>query len=74
AAAVAGAVVGCWASALVGSSLPDPIRRKFDAEIQAGSILVVIDAEREQLDAAEPSILLAGATTLPYEQTTALVR
>jgi hypothetical protein len=74
AAAVAGAVVGCWASALVGSSLPDPIRRKFDAEIQAGRILVVIDAEKEQLDAAEPSLLQAGATPLPYEQTTALVR
>jgi hypothetical protein len=51
-----------------------PIRRKFDAEIQAGSILVVIDAEKEELDAAEPSILRAGATPLPYEQTTALVR
>ena len=74
AAAVAGAVVGCWASALVGSSLPDPIRRKFDTEIQAGRILVVIDAEKEELDAAEPSILRAGATPLPYEQTTALVR
>jgi hypothetical protein len=74
AAALAGAMVGCWASALVGSSLPDPIRRKFDAEIQAGRILVVIDATKEQLDLAEPSLLQAGATSLPYEQTTALVR
>ncbi|MBF6025012.1 hypothetical protein [Lysobacter niastensis] len=74
AAAVAGAVVGCWASALVGSSLPDPIRRKFDAEIHAGRILVVIDAEKEELDAIEPDLLSAGASLLPYEQTTVLVR
>lgn len=74
AATLAGALVGCWASALVGSSLPDPIRRKFDDEIQAGRILVVVDAEREQLAEAEPALLGSGAIPLPYEQTTALVR
>ena len=52
----------------------EEIRRKFDAEIQAGNILVVIDAEREQLAVAEPALFRSGATPLPYEQTTALVR
>lgn len=67
AAAVAGALVGSWASALVGSSLPDPIRRKFDDEIQSGRILVVLDGEKPFLDSIEPQIVAAGATTLPFE-------
>lgn len=72
AAAVAGALVGSWASALVGSSLPDPIRRKFDAEIQAGRILVVLDGEKPTLDRIEPLLVNAGATPLPYESTKAM--
>lgn len=64
---VAGAVVCCLASALVGSSLPDPIRRNFHDEIEAGNILVVVDASKETLTAIEPRIVAAGATTLPYE-------
>ncbi len=72
AAAVAGALVGSWASALVGSSLPDPIRRKFDDEIQAGRILVVLDGEKPLLDSLEPRLVEAGATPLPYEASKAL--
>ena len=72
--AVAGALVGSWASALMGSSLPDPVRRKFEGEIQAGNILVVIDATKEVLASAEPSIVGAGATALPFEATTAWIR
>jgi hypothetical protein len=58
----------------MGSSLPDPVRRKFDDEIQAGNILVVIDASKEVLTSAEPAIVRAGATPLPFEATTALIR
>lgn len=72
--ALAGALMGGWASALMGSSLPDPVRRKFDDEIQAGNILVVIDASKEVLTSAEPAIVRAGATPLPFEATTALIR
>lgn len=72
--AIAGALVGGWASALMGSSLPDPVRRKFDEEIQAGKILMVIDATKEALTSAEPAITRAGATPLPFEATTALIR
>lgn len=72
--AVAGALVGSWASALMGSSLPDPVRRQFEDEIQAGNILVVIDATKEALVSAEPAIVGAGALLLPFEATTALIR
>ncbi|MBU8975786.1 MULTISPECIES: hypothetical protein [unclassified Lysobacter] len=72
AAAVAGALVGSWASALVGSSLPDPIRRKFDEEIQAGRILVVLDGDKEFLDGIESQLATAGAVHLPYESTKAM--
>ncbi|HEY1141356.1 MAG TPA: hypothetical protein VGE88_14310 [Lysobacter sp.] len=72
AAAVAGALVGSWASALVGSSLPDPIRRKFDDEIQAGRILVVLDGDKDVLDRTENIITAAGGTHLPYEASKAM--
>ena len=39
-----GAILGAWSSALVGASVPDPIRRKFEDEIQAGRTLLVIDS------------------------------
>jgi hypothetical protein len=40
-----GAVIGAWTQAIVGSGLPDPIREKFDDEIQAGRILLVVDGD-----------------------------
>lgn len=69
AATAAGAMVGCWASALMGSALPDPIRRKFDAHIQQGRILVVIDGDRDLLRQAEARVLrdAAGAELLPFD-------
>lgn len=72
AAAMAGAMVGGWASALAGSSLPDPIRRKFHDEIQAGRILVVVDGSKELLDGATAVIERAGARLLPFEAPKAL--
>lgn len=72
--ALAGALVGGWSSALMGSSLPDPVRQRFDEQIQAGNILVVLDASRDLLMAAEPELERAGAVVLPYEATTAFIR
>jgi hypothetical protein len=69
---LAGAMIGCWSSALVGASLPDPIRRKFESEISAGNILVVVDGEPGELSAAEPQMVRAGGTPLPYESASAL--
>lgn len=67
-----GAAVGTWASALVGASLPDPIRRRFEDEIEAGRILIVIDGEGEALERAEAALSAAGAVHLPYEEPSAL--
>lgn len=69
---LAGALTGGWASALVGASVPDPVRRKFEDEINAGRILVVLDADKAQLLRAEPALARAGGTPLPFEEPTAL--
>ena len=67
-----GALVGTFASALVGSSIPDEVRRTFQREIDAGQILVVIDAEPEEFDEFEAAIARAGGIRLSFESTTAL--
>ena len=69
---VVGALVGTWASVLIGSALPDDIRRTFAREIEAGKILVVVDAEQEEFGPVETAIAEAGGTRLAYESTTAL--
>jgi hypothetical protein len=69
---VVGGLVGTWASVLMGSALPDEVRRTFAAEIEAGQVLVVIDAEPESFEQIEPALARAGAVRLPFETTTAL--
>lgn len=66
AATLAGAAVGGWISALMGSSLPDPVRQQFEERIEAGQILVILDGEAEVLEAAEPAIVKAGGERLPF--------
>ena len=63
----AGAMLGTWTSALMGSSLPDPIRVKFEDEIEAGRILLLVDGTDEELANAAPAILGTGATSLPFD-------
>ena len=70
--ALAGAAVGAWASALAGSAIPDPVRRKFDDEIEQGRILLVLDGDAEALDRAAPKLAEIGATRLPFDTPTAL--
>ena len=41
----AGALVGTWTSALIGSTIPEPERRRYEAQIEAGRVLVVVDAD-----------------------------
>ncbi|MBB5865067.1 hypothetical protein [Xanthomonas sp. 3058] len=65
--AVAGALVGSWTSALVGATVPDPIRRQFEEEIEAGRVLVIVDADEAELRSVEPTLIAAGAKHLPYE-------
>ena len=69
---VVGALVGTWASVLIGSALPDEVRRTFASEIESGQVLVVIDAEAEEFERIEPELALAGGVRLPFESTTVL--
>lgn len=66
------AMMGAWSSALIGSSIPDPVRRMFEKEIENGQILIVIDGEASILPRAEAAISNAGATLLPFNTPTAL--
>lgn len=56
-----GAIVGGWAAALAGSSVPSEPRRDFQKEIADGQLLVVIDEEDEGLlDRASQAIAATG--------------
>jgi|SRR5688572_20452025 hypothetical protein len=72
--ALAGALIGMFASSLVGSALPDPVRQKFDGEIKAGQILVLVDGAAELLPAVEAAVTRTGALSLPFDAPTALIR
>jgi hypothetical protein len=67
---VMGAAIGSWAAALMGSSLPDPVKRQFEAEIEAGRILIVIDGAQDQIGIAEAAVTATGATRLAYDAPT----
>lgn len=68
----AGAGIGGWIGALVGTEVPDPVRRKFAAEIENGRILVVIDGEDDALARAQSALVAAGATPMPFDSPTAM--
>lgn len=70
--AVIGGLVGTWASVLMGSAVEDKVRRTFHEQIQAGQILVVVDAEAEVFAGLEPALARAGALRLPFESNSAL--
>jgi hypothetical protein len=62
-----GALVGTWSSAMVGAALPDPLRRQFEDEIEAGRILLVIDTDAQKQAALAPRLLELGLSHLPYD-------
>ncbi|TBR13372.1 MAG: hypothetical protein EPO46_02850 [Lysobacter sp.] len=72
-AALAGAAIGGMASSIFGSALPDPVRQKFDEEISAGRILLLVDTDEETQQRAGPAIEATGALPLPFDQATASV-
>jgi hypothetical protein len=69
---VLGAAMGTWSAALMGSSLPDPVRRKFEGEIESGRILVVLDVDNDRVPAVEAAVTATGATLLPYSSVDAM--
>lgn len=70
--AVGGSVLGAWSTALAGSAVDDPVRRKFEDEVQAGRILVVVDADESQMAATYRAMVASGAKPLPFERPTAI--
>src|SRR3546814_3279867 len=64
-----GAAVGSWVTALIGSMVPDEVHRRFESEIRAGRILIVVDETPGTMAAAEAALREAGAEQLPYEAT-----
>lgn len=46
---IGGGLVGAWTSALIGASVPDRIQRTFEDEIARGTILLRIDAKRDDI-------------------------
>ncbi len=70
--ALAGAAVGAGSGALVGLGLPDAVSREFEQEIKDGHILVVLDAEPEQLARAEPAVVGTGAVSLSFDSLTSM--
>ena len=67
-----GAIAGTWSSALIGSALPDPVRRRFEEEIAAGRILVVVDIPDESLSLVDTAVQATGAVLLPFEEPSAM--
>jgi len=63
--------VGAWSSALMGSTVANPIRQRFENEIEQGRILVVIDDDDEN-HALDATMAAAGAKALPYDSLSAL--
>jgi hypothetical protein len=68
---VSAAVAG-WSAALMGSALPNSVRRTFEKEIEDGRILVVIDKDDANTANMDRAMEEAGANTLPFEEPTVL--
>lgn len=66
-----GALVGGWSSALMGSALPDPVRQRFDDEISAGRVLLLVDADAESQSSVTATLATIGVERLDYEAPTA---
>ena len=62
-----GALVGGWSSAMVGASLPDPVRQQFEDEIAAGRILVLVDVADGREPAVREAMAAADAPRLHYD-------
>ncbi len=71
-AGVAGAAVGGWSSALIGTTVENPVRREFEKEIEAGQILVVVDVLEERVSAITDAIVAIGGRPMPFESASVL--
>jgi hypothetical protein len=69
---LASAAVAGWSAALMGSAVPNDVRQKFEAEIESGRILVVVDQDAIISPDLDGAMTAAGALPLPFESPSAL--
>lgn len=69
---VIGASIGTWSGALMGSAIPNEVRREYEDCVAAGKVLVVLDVEEAQLAQADALMRAEGARKTAYESTSAL--
>ena len=62
-----GALMGGWSSALMGASLPDPVRQQFEDEIAAGRVLVLVDTEDEARATVDQAMASVQASRLDHD-------
>jgi hypothetical protein len=67
-----GAAAGTWSAALMGSAIPNPVRRAFEAEIEQGRILLVIDCDKDSMPTVETAVAATGAVLLPFDMLSTL--
>lgn len=59
-----GNAVGGWVPALAGDTVDDEVRRRYHDQVDAGRILMVVDAEPAQQDAVAAALKPHGATRM----------
>jgi hypothetical protein len=47
---IIGALFGAWSASLIGASTPNSRLRDFDADIEAGNILMMVDVPASRVD------------------------
>jgi hypothetical protein len=65
-----GHTVGGWVPALAGDTVSDDVRRRFEEEIQAGRILLVVDALPEMHAEVHGALGKHGASLLEADEET----
>jgi hypothetical protein len=64
-----GSAVGGWVPALAGDTVDDEVRRRFHDEVEAGRILLVVDAEPERHAQVDTALRGHGATPMDSDNT-----
>jgi hypothetical protein len=67
-----GVSLGAWSTALAGSAIADPVRRKFEKEIEDGRILVVVDADEPTMEIVKRAVVETGAVPMPFDTPTVM--
>jgi hypothetical protein len=68
------ALIGGWASALIGASVPDKVQRTFDQEIAGGKILLRVDAKKDEVNHISAVLGAAFPQHLLFQSNFSLLR